>query len=131
MIIDRCRLRAYALPLRHVWQTNRGTIRQRAGWIVELCTDNGLQGCGDCAPLPAAGTETQLQAETWLTERLAQLKNLSPIDALERLPQPAGTPAARHALETALLDLISQAENLSLREWLSPTAVDEIAVNGL
>ncbi len=39
-------------------------------------------------------------------------------------------PAARHALETALLDLISQAEHLSLRRWLSPTAGNEVAVNG-
>ncbi len=52
------RLIPYSLPLRHAWRTNRGTLRQRDGWIVQLTTDTGLLGHGDCAPLPEAGTET-------------------------------------------------------------------------
>ncbi len=46
------------------------------------------------------------------------------------MPLPTDKPAARHALETALLDLRSQAEGISLRRWLSPRAVDRVTVNG-
>ncbi|MEN8178215.1 MAG: o-succinylbenzoate synthase [Pseudomonadota bacterium] len=130
MPISAYRLIPYSLPLRQVWRTNRDSVQQRQGWIIELATDSGLKGHGDCAPLPAAGTETAPAAETCLTSQLPLLQNQSPTDALQRLPSSLQNPAARHALETALLDLVSQSEHLSLRQWLSPTAVDEIAVNG-
>ncbi|MEN8166113.1 MAG: o-succinylbenzoate synthase [Pseudomonadota bacterium] len=130
MIIQACRLLPYRLPFRQAWQTHRGVLRERGGWILELTTDDGRRGYGDCAPLLAAGSETAAAAQRWLTRRLPALQDQSPDELIKGLPLPTKTPAARHALETALLDLISQSEGLSLRRWLSPRAVDRIAVNG-
>ncbi|MDJ0805375.1 MAG: o-succinylbenzoate synthase [Gammaproteobacteria bacterium] len=130
MRINASRLLNYRLPLNQVWRTNRGELRERSGWIVELATDSGLLGLGDCAPLPDAGTETASAANTWLARQLPRLRNCSPTEALQRLPSDNRAPAAHHALETALLDLLSQAGHVSLRRWLSPSAIDEISVNG-
>lgn len=130
MLIVSCRLLPYSLPFRQAWRTTRGTIAQRNGWLVELTTDTGLLGHGDCAPLPAAGTEAAPEAIRWLTSQLPLLPRKAPVAVLESLPATRQNPAACHALETALLDLISQAEHLSLRQWLSPTAGNELAVNG-
>ncbi len=80
--------------------------------------------------MPAAGTESAPAAETWLSNQLPGLLNRTPHEALDSLPTAPENPAGHHALETALLDLISQAEQLSLRQWLSPTDRNEIAVNG-
>lgn len=130
MRIQSCQLIPYRLPFKLAWRTSRGALNIRNGWIIELTTDCGSKGYGDCAPLPSAGTETASAAKTRLTRQLPSLQNTAPIDALESLLLQPEHPAARHALETALLDLISQAENLSLRQWLSPTAGDKVEVNG-
>ena len=130
MIIQACRLLPYHLPFRQAWQTNRGVLKERGGWILELTTVDGRRGYGDCAPLVAAGTETAADAHSWLTGRLPALQDQGPYELIKGLSQPTKTPAARHALETALLDLISQSDGLSLRRWLSPRATDRIAVNG-
>jgi o-succinylbenzoate synthase len=130
MRISSSRLLPYRLPLRQAWRTHLGTITERLGWIVELTTDDGCRGYGDCAPLPAAGTESDDLAQAWLQQQLPGLVGQAAAEALDALALPTATPAARHALETALLDLVSNSEALSLRRWLSPRAVDRLAVNG-
>ncbi len=129
MRISATRLLSYRLPFRRPWRTHRGVLRERAGWLLELTTDQGLRGYGDCAPLPQAGTEIANAAGSWLRARISKLAGSPLLDVLDALPRETKTPAARHALESALLDLVSQAEGLSLRRWLSPTAVDDIRVN--
>jgi o-succinylbenzoate synthase len=129
MKIRSVRLLPYRLPLRQPWRNRHGMIHERTGWIVELTTDSGMLGLGDCAPLRAAGTEAASDAENWLHQYLPQIRLLTPSEALELLPLSCPAPAARCALETALLDLISQSEACSLHRWLDPRAVESIGIN--
>ena len=120
----------YRLPLRRPWRTARGVLHERAGWLVRAESD-GAVGCGDCAPLPEAGTESAGQAMQRLRhwcertgEGIAGL--LAALDA-----ESGAAPAADCALETALLDLSARREGLPLRRLLAPTALDRPAVNAM
>lgn len=124
------RLTPYQLAFKHPWRFHRETLTQRFGWILELTTTTGKHGLGDCAPLVAAGTESVTEAKRWLAHELPRLLQQPLEVALASLPTVTTAPAARHAVETALLDLASQTKELSLRHWLSSDAKDEIEVNG-
>jgi o-succinylbenzoate synthase len=103
----------------------------RAGWLVGLATE-GLQGFGDCAPLPSAGTEDHRSASTALAEIASHAERMTLADLLgwadERL---VARPATRFAIECALLDLASQLRGLPLRKLLKPSAPSAIQVNGM
>lgn len=131
--ISAASLRPYRLPLRDVWSSAAGGFAWRAGGLLRLETDDGRCGYGDCAPLLLIGTESLPQAEAVLRARaqamvgrsvggaLAELNLMSTVDA----------PAARCALECALLDLQAQAAHLPLRHLLLPGsgAGHEVTVN--
>jgi o-succinylbenzoate synthase len=86
----------FALPLTDPLETAWGTIDRREGFLVTIEAD-GARGVGEATPLPG-----------W-TESLSDC-----LDALERAPDeastaldqldPATSPAARHGVESALLD---------------------------
>lgn len=103
---------------------------------------DGLIGYGDCAPLPAAGTETYEAAGAALERLIARLPGLDvetrraeDIEALltelDAANDMAATPAVRFALECALADLASHRQGLSLRHWLAPEAANSLAVNAM
>jgi len=129
-MIDQLEIRPYRLPLRQPWRSARGVMGERRGWLV-CAGAEGLHGYGDCAPLPEAGTETEEQAGLALTLWRSLVLGRSPAQALADLDQdPASAPAARHALECALLDLSAQGAGLPLRHWFDPGAPNQIEVNG-
>lgn len=118
----------YRLPLRRLWRTARGVLDARAGWLVRAQYE-GVAGFGDCAPLPAAGTETAAQAKAQLL-RCSSSGCEAVDDLLAALDvEVSDTPAADCALEAALLDRRARALGLSLRRLLCADAVDRIAVN--
>ncbi|WP_457674193.1 o-succinylbenzoate synthase [Thiolapillus sp.] len=124
-------IQPYELPMKTPWPDgNRTRIRARTGFIVRLFAGE-LQGKGDCAPWPAMGTETPEQALDYLTEwqkgRKGNIRQL--LDELET----AGStcPAAVHALETALLDILGQQRSIPLRHLLKEQAPDHIHVNAM
>lgn len=129
----------YRLALTRPWASAHGHFGARCGWLVSARTE-GARGYGDCAPLPAAGTETPAAAWRRLCEaRRAIHRRSAPPGAgtpLERWLQtldqaPRGpTPAADFALDCALSDLASRLADTSLRRWLAGTARDTVPVNG-
>ena len=122
------RLRRYRLPLRRPWASGRGTLHERSGWLVSVYDEAGRTGVGDCAPLPAAGTETEAEAEAWL-EGLGRAWT-DPETALAALEAWGNAPpAARAALETALLDLVAQRAGRPLAALLEPSFCSSVAVN--
>lgn len=129
--IDRFRIRPYDLPLRRDWRSARGGFERRRGWLVCAATDGAI-GFGDCAPIPAAGTEAPESAESALLNACARAPGRSVGEMLGMLDNGyAPTPAARFALECALLDLLSQAEGVPLRRLLAHDASDTVPVNGI
>jgi o-succinylbenzoate synthase len=129
--IDRLRIRPYDLPLRRDWRTARGGFQRRRGWLVCIETDGAI-GFGDCAPMPAAGTEYHESAESALSAVQACAPGRSVRELLQMLDDRfAVTPAARFALECALLDLLSQVEGVPLRRLLAGDASDAVSVNGI
>lgn len=104
----------------------------REGWLVRLGTDAGLTGCGDCAPLPQAGTESMGSAVACLSGWAATLPGLSLEAALGKIVVSAAeTPAACFGLETALLDLLAQQAGLPLARWLNPSSSAVVKVNAV
>jgi len=115
----RLRLRPYRLPLCRPWASARETIAERRGWLV-VASGDGLSGYGDCAPLPAAGTETERDALRRLQAWCEQAQTATEPDLLAALLRaaPMPTPAADAAVETALLDLQARRTGVPLRRLL-------------
>jgi o-succinylbenzoate synthase len=90
------------------------------GWLVHASLD-GVDGYGDCAPLPEAGTETEERARRRLCYWSRRFGAESLADQLALLAERSTTqtPAADAAIETALLDLDARRRRLTLRAWLS------------
>ncbi len=120
----------YRLPLRRPWRTARGVLDARVGWLVRAAAD-GAVAFGDCAPLPAAGTETLAQAQARLRHwcRAAADEADALLAALDTPASPA--PAADFAVETALLDLSARRQGLPLRLLLHPQALGRVPVNAM
>ena len=120
----------FRLPLVRPWRSAAGTVTERRGWLLRLGTQNNRTGWGECCPLPDAGTESLAAAEAGLTALVAGLAGR---EAGEILAGLAGLgfdlPAARGALETALLDLLAQAAGQPLARFLDVNAGDGVAVN--
>ena len=130
-MIESIAIRPYDLPLRRAWGSARGGFERRHGWLVRV-DSGGLSGHGDCAPLPAAGTETPEIAADVLARWRARVRGQridTLLDALASETSPA--PAATFALECALADLLSRRLGVTLRHWLSPRAANQMEVNAM
>jgi o-succinylbenzoate synthase len=109
-------LRPYRLQLLRPLRTAHGLREFREG--IEVLVHVGAWiGHGDAAPLPEMGTET-------LEECLRELR-AARLDALPR------TPAARCALEQALLDIEAQQAGVPLARLLAPQAPLEVPASAL
>jgi len=110
----------YRLPLRSPWLTAGASVGERSGCLLRLRSDCDHCGYGDCAPLPASGTETAAAAIAALRSLLPPLVGRAAGEALLRLDRfsDGSTPAARCAVETALLDLLAQASGVPLAAYL-------------
>jgi o-succinylbenzoate synthase len=123
------KLTPYTLPLHEIWRSNRHDFAARTGWLLELEDANGIKGYGDCAPLPQHGTETEAVALTTLEATAPRLVGTSIAAGMELLPAAQTTPAARCALETALLDLQTKQQGMPMSHWLNPDAKRSVKVN--
>jgi len=113
---QRMEVRPYRLRLLRPLRSAQGVREFREGFLV-FAHEDGLVGHGDAAPLPELGTES-------LAECLAQLQGAG-FDAL-----PAA-PAARCAVEQALLDLRAQRAGVPLARLLDRTAPLEVPASAL
>jgi o-succinylbenzoate synthase len=130
MKIDRIDTLPFSLPLKTAWNSARGSLQQRRGWIIRIRADNGLQGFGECSPLPEAGSETHELARMNLPDAGSALIGCEAADGLVQLQERKQTPAVRCGIETALLDLLAREQQLPLHRLLNPASDDRVAVNG-
>lgn len=143
------------LELRQPLKTSQGAHAAREGFLVRVVDEEGREGLGEAMPLPAFGTESLDDCGTtlnaWLTELKGQFlgdsvraieDTLSPfppavargegVRIRARQATPAGPmPAAEHALELALLDLLAQRQGVPLCWLLAEEARTEVLVNAL
>ena len=137
-MIETIDLIPYRLPLTRPWCSARGGLGERRGWLVRVGS-GALCGYGDCAPLPAAGTEEAGCAWAWLGawrgrslgralgSTLADLADASTEGSTGWNVRSA--PAARYAAECAIADLTARRSGVSLARWLSPEPVQRVPVN--
>jgi L-alanine-DL-glutamate epimerase-like enolase superfamily enzyme len=102
----------YRLRLRAPFVSALGAVEFREGFVVRLRED-GLVGVGEACIVPELGTES-------VAECRAQLA----------LPEPR-TPAARHALSLARLDLRAQRAGVPLAKLLDASASVEVQVSAI
>ena len=124
-------LRARA-PLEREAANARAAWRERAYLYVEICDGSGARGVGEAAPLPGYSQETLEACEAALSGvawgaffgRLERAGQGPAVHLLEQLAEafPELPAAARHALETAALDLLSQRRGVPVWRLLADTA---------
>lgn len=131
MRIARATLTPHDLPLRAAWRSAAGDRAARHISLIRLETDDGLIGHGECAALPSHGTETAEAADAALQQQAPRLTGRR-VDDLLADPQFAQLPpAARAALDGALLDLAAQAAGVPLARFLNPAAGRCAATNAM
>ena len=127
--VSRIRWRAWCAPLKRAWHSAAGSLNARRGLSIRIETDTGLVGEGECAPLPAAGTETLAAARAALPGLLAGCRGQALQRLAARLVGAGATPALRCGLEAALLELAARARGRPLFRLLAPGATGMVAVN--
>jgi len=130
----RCaRLLPYRLPLLAPWVTPRGRWVGRCGLLLRLEDAAGVAGYGDCAPWPEFGTETSMVARRQLEQFILGCAGRQVADLLALVDYLGGqwreTPAARNAVETAVLDLAAKRAGVPLARLLDPDAATSVAVS--
>ncbi len=144
--VARVEVLPYRLPLRRPWHTAAGTLTDRAGFLVRLTDSNGRCGFGEASPVYWAGGESLACAAAALDAAAEWLAATRPVHSLHDtlcagarpcapIEPPAAlrhSPAARCAIDTALLDLLARAAGQSVAALLSPDGADDaVACNGL
>lgn len=136
-------IHAVVLPaltrLRQPLVTAGGTYRDRPGFILELRDGARRLGRGEATPLPSFGTETLEQCEAKLEavrgHAWQRPDSLFAVAAALDAMDLAGAPAARHAVECALLEWLAVERGVPVAELLSDPAGRKprpaIAVNAL
>lgn len=114
----------FSLPLARPLSTADGTIERREGYLVRVGT--APSGLGEATPL-AGWTEGLADCEAAIGAALDATASLeTPAD----LPAMAGTPAARHGLELALMDRAARDDREPLYRHLGGTRrVSTVPVN--
>lgn len=126
----------YDLPLRKPWP---GIGERRRGWIVAITSRGGVTGYGDCAPLPALGSEDFAAAEAVLRQSLPLAVLGAPPPEIATAFTPAQhlqrwrrccheAPAAACAIDTALCDLAARTAGVPLAQWLNGGAARRVRV---
>jgi o-succinylbenzoate synthase len=104
--------------------------RERTSALLALRDDAGRIGLGEASPLPGFSPDDVTTCARALEEmhvRLGAIDEASPVDAVAKALGGAlvEVPAARFAVETALLDLIGQSRGISVAACLSGDGVTE------
>jgi o-succinylbenzoate synthase len=104
----------FSLPLSEPLGTARGTIEERAGYVVRY-DHRGYTGVGEATPLPG-WTETLAECEAGLGAAADAEPGGGHTGALLALDAHE-VPAARHGFATALLDADARADGVPLYQW--------------
>lgn len=122
----------YELKLKTPFETAKGKITKRRGFIISLKSSSGKIGIGDVSPLSEFGSETYEQAE----QRIASIKIAIRVgregikQSLKNLLSDFNScPSLKHGLEQAIINLICNESDISIAELLELRLKKEIAIN--
>jgi len=132
--------RDFSLALSRPLSTADGSIRRREGTLLRVVDDGGTVGLGEATPLPG-WTESLVECREALEAAATALRESGIPDVSGgQVPGPEAdqalaaveeTPAARHALTQALLDLEARRHRIPLYRTLgAPRWVRHVTVNG-
>ncbi|MFM7888790.1 MAG: o-succinylbenzoate synthase [Pseudanabaena sp.] len=128
----------YRLAFHEPFPTALGTISHREGFVIEVRDRHHRLGLGEAAPLAGFGMEALEESEAILRQLSkslinAEIENLDNIASL--LKECDRTPAAKHGVELALLNLLAQSQNISLAQLLANsvngTVRDQVPMNAI
>jgi len=128
----------YRLAFHEPFPTALGTLSHREGFVIEVRDRQNRLGLGEAAPLAGFGMESLEETEVILSQLSkslinAEIKNLEHIARL--LKECDRTPAAKHGIELALLNLLAQSQNLPLAKLLANsvngTVRDQVPLNAV
>jgi o-succinylbenzoate synthase len=142
-IVQSIQYQPYQLAFRETFPTAAGILLNREGFVIEIRdrrSDYQVQhiGLGESAPLYGFGMESLRETEQALKEAQrslinAEIQNLKDIENL--LAKYDRTPAAKHGIELALLNLLSQVQGISISQLLansfSGIVRDQVTVNAV
>lgn len=124
--------RHYQVPFRIPFTTSHGLEQFRHGILLRVQTDEGLIGYGEAAALPSFGTGRLEDVEADLIKLGEQIKGHSLADARDGFQHAAVesmSAPARFAVDTALLDIESEAAGLSMSCFMNPDASASVPLN--
>lgn len=129
MIITGLKWIPYRLPFAGIFGTAQANLRVREGFIICLETDSGLVGLGEAAPLSEFGAGYPADVDRWLSHLRPGLigQPLAVIETHLALLLEKGGPgvaATAFGLETAAFDVLSQAADLPLSDWLAAITIN-------
>ncbi len=124
MIVERAVVRLIEMPLVRGFRTSFGAMERKTGVIVELRTEDGRTGWGECAagPAPTYTEETAYTALQTLVRDLVPavvgVDLRSPEAFAARYAHVRGNRFAKAGVETAFWDLLSQERGAPLTDLL-------------
>ncbi len=106
MSLVRAEIAAFSLALRAPLKTARGMVTHRHGFLLHIRDELGLGGLGEASPASWVDGEPLEETERSLRELVSSVGR-------QRTPVLGLSPAARSALDTALLDLEARQEGVA------------------
>ncbi len=134
IIIQQIELQTYCLKFQQPFKTAQGVIGDRTCCIIKVITEQGQVGIGEAAPLPEFGMETFSATQQALQDMQSILVGQKISNCMEILEFLAGfshTPAARHGMELALLDVLAKFHQQPLAYFLNRSANSTVLVNAV
>ncbi len=122
----------FSLPLVRPFVSAKGTTTHREGWLVRVHM-NGLTGIGEASPMPGLCSDSPEQIQRDLG-RLTSIAEAPPssIQDLDRwVCNHASTAVVRHALGSAVVDIMAQMASLPVARILNTQARSEVPVSHL
>jgi o-succinylbenzoate synthase len=121
---------AVSYQVREPIQTARGVMDVRHGWRVVL-REQGVEGRGEAMPMASFGTESPRACEAALVQFDLAVLPESIADVAAAVAPLERTPAARFAVECALLEHLARRRGVPVSALLGPAPRSELLVNAL
>jgi L-Ala-D/L-Glu epimerase len=127
MTIKTIKIYKYSIPM-HAFTIATGTMDYAQNILIQIFTDKGITGIGECSAFPMIVGETQNTCYE-MAKDFAQLwKNKNPLAIDERMQElhlfTAGNSTIKSAFDMALFDIASQHANMPLYKFLGGAKKD-------